>query len=102
MNRCRPPLHEPWISYIDPNPTRRALLKTLLSKSRGVHPSKSIMHIAYFPYFSNIYKFPPISVKFMNLFSIFVQFSFFNNLIDVFMMLHPILTMVHLCIMLYT
>jgi len=28
--------------------------------TRGVHPPKSMMHIAYSPYFNKIYKFPPL------------------------------------------
>src|SRR6218665_2694970 len=37
-----------------------------------------MMHIAYSPYFHKIYKYPPISEKFMNLLPACVQFTLFG------------------------
>src|SRR6218665_1664349 len=66
-------------------------------------PSRTpMMHIVYYPYFHKMYKINvlPIFTKYMNFVPIFVQFTFFC-LIYIFL-LPPILTMMHLCVMLYS
>src|SRR6218665_1781897 len=43
-----------------------------VSLGRGIHPSNPMMRIVYSPYFQKIYKFPPISAKFIH-FPLFPQ-----------------------------
>src|SRR6218665_2048277 len=68
------------------NSTYTALMLQVFS---GIHPPKPIMHIAYSPCFRKMYKFPHIFVQFTFL----AEFTFLAS---------PILTMMHLHIMLYT
>src|SRR6218665_205538 len=61
---------------------------------------KPMMHIAYPPYFHKIYN-PPISTKFINFLLVFVKLRFLC-LIYFCLLPPPILTMMHLYIMLHT
>ena len=72
----------------------------LILPNRGVHPPHDTYGIP--TYFYKIYKFSPYSCKIYKFPPIFFQLTFFGlGLIYVFFFL-PILTMMHLCIMLYT
>src|SRR6218665_4062914 len=68
--------------------------------SRGVHPPKPMIHIAYSCYFHKIYKFSPRFRIIYEFLPISAKFTFFC-LIYVFC-LSRILIMMHLCIVLYT
>ena len=72
----------------------------MLSAQGASIPSNS-MHIEYSPYSPKIYKFPSYFRRIYTFPHSFVQFTFFG-LIYVLFLLPPILTMMHLCIMLYT
>src|SRR6218665_3672130 len=61
---------------------------------------KPMMHIAFSPISQKIISFLPISAKFINFSPIFVKFTFFC-VIYVFL-LPAILSMMHLCSVLYT
>src|SRR6218665_2282725 len=66
--------------------------------TRDVHPPKPMMHIAYSPISTKFKNFTLISVKFIY-FTLFPQNLRF--LLNLCFLLPPILTMMHLCIMLY-
>jgi len=67
-----------------------------LIRVMGVHPPKSMMHLAYsLPLFPPKYKFPPYLRKIYKMPPMFVQFTFFGLIYVSFG--SPILTTMHLC-----
>jgi len=80
---------QPWVKELPKLPT-----------GSGVHPLKLMMHNAYSPYFHKIYKLVPYFLK------IYTFPPYFRKIyvswLNLRFLLSPILTMMHLCIILYT
>jgi len=75
-------------------------LPLYLVHGRGVHPPKPMMHIACSPIPTKTYKFPSLFPENLYVTPIFAKFKFFGLTYGVCFL--PLLTVMHLCIMLYT